>query len=306
MSVTDDQKLSLAEQNEQNKLAALDLAGKIYRVVTDERFLKEVPDPEVRYRVVSAKYKNFAQAYPVILRYLARDLKYSHRAFKKFLEKLQKDPGKGMDGFIENQAQYAKILYLDLHKGHHPNMRIANELYRSEREAMSRWHKKILEEEQSARNEFEEEEAENMEKKRKELLDFININEESEIEPLDSFHEDMERLKYGLPLKNPKPTFHDINPEVLNKEELAMTLREMINYEKELLELLDVRNDQIEYLESLTEQDKEKIKAEARAQAEKARCKPRKGPPKIDMEWLEGTSAAPKRGGKSTKGRRKR
>jgi hypothetical protein len=304
-------KLSLAEQNEQNKLAALKLAGDIYRVVTDPRFLQQVPNPETRQKVVSKKYPNFAQAYPVILRWLARDLKYSRRAFKKFLEKLEKDPGKGMEGFIERQADYVRFLYMDLNRGKHPSQRIANELWRMEYENMMKWYKKIKEEEKSARNEYEEEEAKNLEIKRQELLDFVNLcetSEDSEAEkfiPLDSFHEDVERMKHGLPLKNPKPTFHDIDIDSLNYEELCMTYREMLNYERELLEALDRKNEIIEQLEEMGAAQIAQLKEQMRKEAARAASvKPRKGPPKIDPDWLQGTHVLPQRKSKKTKARK--
>jgi len=236
------------EENEKNKLEAMDLADKIYRVVIDPSFIKSVPDPDIRYKVVSGKYPNFAQAYPIVIRYLARELKYNRKAFKKFLDKLEKDPGKGMQGFMERQADYARFLYIADHEGKHPNMRYANELWRMEYDNMSKWHKKLLEEEKQAKNEFEEEKEKNLEIKKQELLDFMNsFDNEVEFEPMDDFHEDAERMKFGIPLKNPNPA--DIDTSKLSKEEICLVIRGMKTHENDLLGELNTNHSAIKNME---------------------------------------------------------
>src|SRR3989304_4185366 len=104
-------KKSPEEQEEENFKSSLELAHKIFQVCRDERFLKL--EPETRHRVLVNKYPNFANAYPVILRFMAREVKYQESAFRRFLEGLRKNPGKGMEGFIEHQAHYAKYLYIE-------------------------------------------------------------------------------------------------------------------------------------------------------------------------------------------------
>jgi hypothetical protein len=289
--------VSASEQNEKNKLEAMDFADKIYKVVMDPRFIEQVPDPNIRHKLLVDKYPNFAQAYPVVLRWLARDLKYKKEAFKQFLDKLEKDPGKGMEGFMERQADYARFLYISWHKGKHPNMKAANRLWKIEYENMNKWHKKLLEEEKSARNEFEEEEAENLEKKRTELLDFVNnldISEEasSAFEPMDTFHEDVERMKYGLPLKNPNPSFDDLDVDKLSKEELCLILREVKSHENDLIAEIKKRD---EILIKMEEEMHElrKFKEEFSKPKEF-----RKKEVLWDESWLEGTSVALPKGRK--------
>lgn len=255
--------MSVVDEVERNKLEALELASKIYKVIMDPKFRKAVSDPNIRHRMIVQKYPNFAQAYPVVLRYLSRDLKYNSRAFRLFLDKLERDPGKGMQGFIERQADYARYLYLEINKNNHANRKAADKLWTMEYENMSKWHKKLLEEEKSAKNEFADESQENIEAKRKELLDFINSceSDDSQIdgldppEQVDAFHEDVIRMKFELPLKNPKPTFHDIDPDCLNQEELTFLLREMRSYEDQLLTSLENRNAAIEHLETRIEEN---------------------------------------------------
>jgi len=289
---------SASEQNEKNKLEAMDLADKIYKIVLDPRFIEQVPDPNIRHKVLMEKYPNFAQAYPVVLRWLARDLKYHRNAFKQFLDKMEKDPGKGMQGFMERQADYAKFLYIAWHKGKHPNMKAANELWRMEYENMSKWHKKLLEEEKSARNEFEEEEAENLEQKRKELLDLVNMLDDDapSFEALDIFHEDAERMKHGLPLKNPNPSFDDLDVEKLSKEELCLILREVKSHENDLIAEIKKRD------ELMIKMKNELIELRKFKEQQMIPKKPkvsRKKEVTWDSEWIAGTSAENKKGKRS-------
>jgi hypothetical protein len=284
----------MTEEVERNKLEALELADRIFQAVTNKKFLNAVSDPEIRHKMIVNKYPNFAKAYPVVLRYLARDLKYHNRAFRLFLDKLQRDPGTGMQGFIERQADYAKFLYLEINRNNHANRKAAQRLWTMEYENMSRWHKKLLAEEKDAKNEFADESQENMDLKRKELLDFINQEETNTLhdeDRLDTFHEDAERMKYGLPLKNPKPTFHDIDPDCLDYEELIFLLREMRSYEDQLLTGLENRNMAIEQMELRAEM----IAAgfEDPYKSKPPEPEPERGtklPKPAENEWLVGTS----------------
>jgi hypothetical protein len=241
--------------NETNKLAALDLAAKIYKVVTDKRFLEIAADPEVRHNILIKKYPNFAQAYPIILRFISRDLRYNAKAFRQFLNKLEKDPGKGMEGFIERQADYAKFLYIEDSKsrGRHIDRKKAQDIYNFEYANMMKWLKKIKQEERDAKNEFNEESKENLQKKKQELLEFINgesidSNADSKEQRL---NDDMGRLMYDLPLKNAELSFAErmdsrIDIEKLSRIELIELCAELHKFifEKELM-LSQARHDYI-------------------------------------------------------------
>ncbi len=163
------------EDVEKNINEALLLAKLIYDIVSDKEFIKQY-DADTRHNILIQKYPNFANAYPVILRLIARDSKYNEKAFRKFLYKLRDDPGKGMDGFISRQADYAKFLYIENCKkfGKHWNMTDAGKIWDIEYSHMKKTVKKIEEDEKLARNEFEDEKKANLIKKKKELLTFIN------------------------------------------------------------------------------------------------------------------------------------
>lgn len=175
---------------EDNMKEALTFAKNIYKIVTEPKFVKNY-DPEKRHQILIKQYPNFATAYPLVLKFIAKDLKYNEKAFKKFLEKLKTDPGKGIEGFITRQADYAKFLYIEDSKAHgrHWSIKKANEIWNLEYNHMRKFVKKLEKEEKLAKNEFEEEVKENLEKKRKELLDFILTEQKNNPQLLDEIED---------------------------------------------------------------------------------------------------------------------
>lgn len=280
----------LNDQNEKNKLGALEFADNIYKIITNPEFTKHCTDPDVRHKMIAGKYPEFAKAYPVVLRLLARDLKYERSAFKQFLDKLEIDPGKGMEGFMCRQADYAKFLYYALHKGKHPNRKTARAIWELEYSTMNKCYKKIIENEKNARNEFEDEANMYLEERRNELLEFVTSEEfaESNIPKLSQNQQESERLKWDLPLANPNPTFNDINFEELSFQEKCMLCREMRSYSEKLFESLEQKNMLIEHLENKYAESSS-VKTAVNVPSKKAQKI--KKTPKIDEEWLIGTSA---------------
>lgn len=181
------------EEEKENIKVTVQLANDIYKVMQDERMKKITPDD--RHKILLQKYKNFADMYPVVLRFLARDVRYNANAFERMLEKLlkdqklkseedsrtdpkkrkKKDPLSAMKAFITHQADYAKFLYLEECKrtGRHYDSRKANAIWSVEYDNMHRALKKIKDDEDKARNEFEEEKKKHLDERRRELLDFI-------------------------------------------------------------------------------------------------------------------------------------
>jgi hypothetical protein len=234
------------ETNKANKLEALDFADKIFAVVSSKQFRENVKDPNVRLQFLINKYPEFSRCYPVVLRWMA-SFRYKRHVFEQFLDKLERDPGKGMEGYIERQADYAMLLSLAYDK--RKNKKKAYKIREQEICKMNEIMKKIKKDEEDQTNLFEEEKQRNLEERRKELLQFIK-SFPTEKETIDPIVEDANRLLFGLPLKNPKPSFNDIDVEKLTKEELGMLLREMTIYENELKENLKKRDEYIAYLES--------------------------------------------------------
>jgi hypothetical protein len=165
---------------EKNKREAIEIAAKIFKIVKNPAFVNQL-DADQRHAICVEKNKGFAQAFPLVLSKMSRDLAYSEKAFQRFLDKLHKDPGKGMEGIIERQADYAAYLYEELCKeqGKHYNMKTRRDIWQLEYQQMYKWMRDIKKQEKQAKNELEEESKKALEERKNELLEFLNANDSS-------------------------------------------------------------------------------------------------------------------------------
>ena len=178
--ITTDQAKLVQEHNarereiEKNKREAIEVAAGIFKIISDPSIVK-ITTADERHKMCIEKNKNFAQAFPLVLSKMSRDLAYNESAFRKFLDKLHRDPGQGMDGVIERQADYAMYLYQEQCKsnGRHYNQKIAKQIRSFELQHMSRWAKDIKKKETSAKSEYAEENKRSLDERKKELLDFV-------------------------------------------------------------------------------------------------------------------------------------
>jgi len=169
--------MSTEEILEQNKRDALRLAKDIYSVVCEQEFIKL--DYEVRMRTVQSKVPEFCKAYPSVVRWMVRDLKYNEKAFIDYLDMLEREhysdkkveQGKGYLEYIRKQAEYARMLYK--RSVPHWDAKIAASIFKTEYDAMLKTYKEMKAEEDEYRNEYEEEKAEHKVQKIKELVEFI-------------------------------------------------------------------------------------------------------------------------------------
>lgn len=163
---------------EKNKREAVEAAASIFKIVTNPSFANQL-NADQRHQVCVEKNKGFAQAFPLVLSKMARDFAYSEKAFRRFLDKLHKDPGKGMDGIIERQADYAGYLYEELCRanGKHVNTKTRRDIWQTEYQQMYQWMKDIKKQEKKAKSELDEESKKSLEERKNELLEFLNENE---------------------------------------------------------------------------------------------------------------------------------
>jgi hypothetical protein len=211
------------EEIAREKLVATAVATTIFKTLKP---LEHTTDPESRHTVVMQKFQSFASAFPVITRVMCRELRFNEKAFSKFLDKMWADPGRGMEGVINHQANYLRLLWIEEQraKGRRPNLVEANRLYQAEYNNMMKHMKKIQDEEKRAKNEFAEEAAENFEKRRAEVLDFIRTNtneividKDAEANKLTSIEKMMTRLSLGLPVK-----YSDVNIDDFGQDKAAL------------------------------------------------------------------------------------
>ena len=176
------------------------IAEKLFRLVSAEEFVKEVPDPRLRTEVVNTQlqrmddetgtktYMSFGNAYPLVLKYMVQNFMYSSVALEKFIRKQAENPGKGMKGFIQHQANYVYQLHIILGKKQRKRgyLKLAQAARKAEYEIMDKVRKDMEKKEKEVRNEFEEEAEKHLEEKRKELLDFVNSELKDHVIPDDS------------------------------------------------------------------------------------------------------------------------
>lgn len=258
-------------QVENNKLEAIKLAERIFTIVKNKEFVEKT-DEQQRFRILTQKYPNFSNAYPIILRYMAMNLRYNSTAFRRFLDRLETNPGKGMEGFIDCQALYAKYLYIEECKenGLHWDNKKANEIYKAEFKGMNDYVKKIKQQEKEAKNEYAEESERHLEEKRRELLDFLDTEAptvEEEPQPASATAD-------STPQKRPA-TIYDIDYSTFSYEQLCQLHRDLAEHEITLMDLLEQANEHIHNLEEAKWLEEERLR--------------RKQLSPEEMEWLRGT-----------------
>lgn len=256
------------------------IANKLFQVVTNKEFVKEVPDAATRHQVVIAQlrkmdkeagttiYSNFSNAYPIVLKYMTQFLSYSDKAFERFMREQIKHPGKGMQGFIEHQANYVKLLYVETCKlsGKRPNLKEANKRKQIEYDLMNKVVKDLEAKEKEAKNEYEEESKDHLLEKKKELLDFVNKEFEENRELIPSLS--MEELPEEELINNNVEDPMDLNFfDSLSRKDQKARLETLYFLEQTLTKELGVKDREIKILE--------KKLAEAKI--------------KKDDQWLKGT-----------------
>ena len=65
---------------------------------------------------IRREHKDFAQSYPIVLRYICQMQQFHVNALKKYLAYIQQHPWKSHDEYLDSQAQYVVMLYKETHK----------------------------------------------------------------------------------------------------------------------------------------------------------------------------------------------
>lgn len=222
------------EEVAKNKLDAVNMARDIFGAICCNELSSY--NPEELHQLCVKQFPNFSKAFPLILAKMC-ERRYNEIAFGKFLDKLYEDPGKGMQGLIERQADYVRFLYYEeckLHKRHY-DRRVANEIWNIEYQDMNKWMKKIQQQEKDAKNEFAEEEARHEVDKKSEFLDWLMTCRDSN--PADeSVLEDL--ISYDLPsLPDPKKTENNIAETAFENKCTIITQEPTYVSEKEYAEI---------------------------------------------------------------------
>ncbi len=165
---------------EENIRNAIQTAANIYKVVSNS-YVMDNTSVESRYNMCLEKYKTFAQAFPVVLAKMVIENRYNETAFLNFLEKIQKNPGKGIEGLMSSQADYAKMLYIEECKstGKKWSAKRAKQIWEYEYRELDKKAKDVKKQEEAARSEYENNEKKYLSERRKELLEYIRTVDSS-------------------------------------------------------------------------------------------------------------------------------
>jgi len=109
--------------------------------------------PDARLEYFQAEYRAFSQAFPIVMRYMCQFNQFHAGAFEKFLRRMRTNPGKGIEGYLEMQAHWPKLLYM--HTTNHYDPKLANAIYKDvyntlleENRTFEELHKKFKEEQE--------------------------------------------------------------------------------------------------------------------------------------------------------------
>jgi hypothetical protein len=240
------QVLAKEREVEQNKIDALDMAAKLFKIMTNPEMVK-LTTPTERHQIAIKKSKNFAQAFPLILAKLSRDLKYNHIAFRRYLDRVHKNPGKGMEGFIENQAMYARFLYEEECKanGRHINPKIAMQIFNTEHNHMSSWVKEIKTKESDAKNAFDDETVKATSERKEEFLDWLNELSPPPLESSGAFDLMADDSDYQESLKSASVESQDEPLEIKEVKEVKEVKEALVLREAALLREKQKKQDEV-------------------------------------------------------------
>lgn len=127
--------------------------------------------------ILTKRFPEFFKTFPIVL-YKMMEGKYHRKAMKRYVNKLKKNPGKGMDGLIERMADYCKYLYYYDCKTQnlHYDSTVAKQIWQVEYENLIQVKNNIVQYHESAKEEQKKRKKEIKKENRKDLINFIIDN----------------------------------------------------------------------------------------------------------------------------------
>lgn len=116
------------------------------------------------------EHKQFADAYPIVLRYMCQMQQFHAAAFRKYLSYIALHPWKGADEYMDSQTHYVVLLYKQTHARW--NKTQVENLRKNVRKLLQTEHDKFTELGEKYKNEVEHEETAYKKSREEELLGF--------------------------------------------------------------------------------------------------------------------------------------
>jgi len=174
MSIPKIEKLEIKNEKNVTKQDIIDESEVIYRkcmqvwegIVPISSKKKPVKIKETDYKLLDDLYnrlvkehRDFASAYPTVLRHLAQEKWFSPIAFRKYLDVVEKAPWTNDTARMDSYTEYAVILLRETNKDKHLNATIVESFRRDYRERLQKEHDTFLEKINKYKQEVEETET---------------------------------------------------------------------------------------------------------------------------------------------------
>lgn len=149
--------------------AQVKTALSLFKILRDNKEISKL-NAEDRWSLLCKAQPEFTRCYPLICIHMLED-QFHPQVFRSWLERLEKDPGKGMEGYCERQADYAKMLYKKLNT--HWTRKEADQVWQNAYDMLKKEQENIENVEKDAK-ELQEEEREKFDSElRKEFYDYV-------------------------------------------------------------------------------------------------------------------------------------
>lgn len=246
---------SKEEELEENIRQSINFAKDVFDIATNKKYV-ESTTAKTRYEELCKRYPEFTKAYPVCVNHIANG-RYNERAFRRFLNRQRDNPGKGMEGFIERQCDYAKYLYEEEARAKgHIDKKKANMIWQLQHRDLKKWMKDIQKDEEEMKNQFEDEQKSHLDQKRREFLDFLNAEappDPTPVMPSLEGYEEPENTEGMAKVSDVAPTVAEVDVSNMSFEELRDFYRDLDKYYGELIDGITQMNDRIHGMEQLHE-----------------------------------------------------
>lgn len=162
------EKMNSMSQEERIELQVKE-ATRLFEILTYNEDIKRLSHEE-RWKLLCEAQPEFTRCYPIICINMLEG-KFHPKVFELWLQRLEKDPGKGMEGYCERQADYAKMLFRKYNK--RAPEKHAKAVWKHTFDMMRNEQKNMEEAEKNASEKQKEERAKFDEELRNELYEYL-------------------------------------------------------------------------------------------------------------------------------------
>jgi len=122
------------------------------------------------YKRVTEEHREFAQAYPTVLRHMIQEKWYSPRAFREYMRSVEAHPWTNDAERMDSYTIYAELLMRETNASKHLNQSVINAFKRDYRERLQKEHDQFINDYKQLQKQLEDEEKRVEEAKRADLL----------------------------------------------------------------------------------------------------------------------------------------